>query len=123
MLTLIALVIALLFLSWPWNVVLVIVAAVVDIAETGTFVWWSRRSGAGSRRWRSVPRRLVGRTGIALGRLDPGAASPGGQVRIEGEIWNARSAVPIDPGAPVSVSAVDGLVARPSSRRRRRMSA
>ena len=43
MLTLIALVIALLFLSWPWNVILVIAAAIVDIAETGTFVWWSKR--------------------------------------------------------------------------------
>ena len=107
MLTLIALVIALLFLSWPWNVVLVIAAAVVDIAETGTFVWWSRR-----KRRRSPPAvgtgQLLGRTGVALARLTPGAA-PGGQVRIDGEIWNARSEVPIDPGAPVSVSAVDGL--------------
>ena len=53
---------------------------------------------------------IVGRTGIALGRLDPDAASPVGQVRVEGEIWSARSAEPIDPGAPVVVSAVDGLV-------------
>ena len=34
MLTIIALVIALLFLSSPWNVVIVIVAATIDIAET-----------------------------------------------------------------------------------------
>jgi membrane-bound serine protease (ClpP class) len=107
MLTLIALVIALLFLSWPWSVVLVIGAAIVDIAETGTFVWWSRR-----KRRRSPPvvgaGQLLGRTGVSLARLTPGAA-PGGQVRVEGEIWNARSEVPIDPGAPVSVSSVDGL--------------
>ena len=53
---------------------------------------------------------IVGRTGIALGRLDPDAASPEGQVRVEGEIWGARSAEPIEPGAAVVVSAVNGLV-------------
>ena len=117
MLTIIALVIALLFLSWPWNVVIVVVAAAIDIAETGGFFWWSRR------RRRLTPvavgaETIVGRTGIVLGRLDPGAASPAGQVRVEGEIWGARSAEPIDPGAVVIVTAVDGLVldVRPAPR-------
>lgn len=109
MLTMIALVIALLFLSSPWNVIVVVVAAAIDIAETGVFFWWSRR------RRRLTPvavgvETIVGRTGIALGRLDPDATSPVGQVRIEGEIWGARSLEPIDPGAPVVVGAVDGLV-------------
>ncbi len=117
MLTIIALVIALLFLSSPWNVVIVIVAATIDIAETGTFFWWSRR------RRRLTPvavgaETIVGRTGIALGRLDPGAASPAGQVRIEGEIWSARSAEPIEPGAPVVVRAVNGLVLEVEPNRR-----
>src|SRR5215208_5902774 len=109
MLTITALVIALVFLSWPWSAVIVVVAAAIDIAETGGFLWWSRR------RRRLTPvavgaETLVGRTGIALGRLDPDAASPMGQVRVEGEIWSARSAEPIDPGAPVMVSGLDGLV-------------
>jgi|SRR6478752_3084237 membrane-bound serine protease (ClpP class) len=103
MLTLIALVIALLFLSWPWSIILVIGAAAVDIAETGTFVWWSRR-----KRRRVTPAvgsgTLVGRTGVALDRI-----APVGQVRIEGEIWGARSEVAIDPGSPVRVKAVAGL--------------
>lgn len=109
MLTIIALVIALLFLSWPWNVIVVIVAGAIDIAETGVLFWWSRR------RRRLAPvvvgaEAIVGRAGVALGRLDPDAASPAGQVKVEGEIWRARSAEPIDPGAAVVVSAVDGLV-------------
>jgi membrane-bound serine protease (ClpP class) len=109
MLTIIALVIALLFLSWPWNIVLVIGAALVDIAETGGFVWWSRR------RRRLHPatvaaETIVGRTGVALARLDPQSPAAVGQVRIDGEIWNARSSEPIDPGATVLVAAVDGLV-------------
>ena len=107
MLTLIALVIALLFLSWPWNVALVIAAAVVDISETGVLVWWSRR-----KRRRTPPAvgaaTIVGRTGVALDRLAHDAP-PGGQVRVDGEIWSARSEDVINPGAAVIVNAVDGL--------------
>jgi membrane protein implicated in regulation of membrane protease activity len=114
MLTLVAVVVALLFLPAPWNVALVATAAIVDIAETGVLVWWSRR------RRRLGPAAvgtdaIVGRTGIALGRLDPGnlesgALDPVGQVRVDGEIWGARSAEPIDPGAAVTVISVDGFV-------------
>jgi len=99
MLTIIALVIALLFLA----------AAIVDIAEVGAFAWWSRR-----RRRRGPAavgaQTIVGRRGIALARLDPAGVGTVGQVRVEGEIWGARSRVPIDPGAAVVVNAVDGLV-------------
>jgi len=108
-LTIIALVIAVLFLSWPWNVVLVIAAAVVDIAETGVFVWWSRRR----RRLGSAAvgsEAIVGRSGIALGRLASGPPHPGSQVRVDGEIWAATATEPIDPGAAVTVTAVHGLV-------------
>jgi membrane protein implicated in regulation of membrane protease activity len=109
MLTIVALVIAVLFLSSPWNVVIVAAAAVVDIAETGGFVWWSRR------RRRAGPaavgtETMVGRPGIALGRLGPGTEPLAGQVRVDGEIWAATTREPIDPGAAVTVTAVDGLV-------------
>lgn len=109
MLTIFALIAALLFLSSPWNLVLVVTAALVDIAETGAFVWWSRR------RRRLGPaavglEAIVGRTGIALGRLDPFSLAPIGHVRVDGEIWSARSAEPIDPGVTVIVNSVDGLV-------------
>ena len=43
MLTLIALLLALLVLPSPWSAIVVVCAAVVDVIETGTFVWWSRR--------------------------------------------------------------------------------
>ncbi len=109
MLTLIALLIAVLFLSSPWNVVIVVAAAIVDVAETGILLWWSRRR----RRLGAAAvgiEALVGRSGTALGRLDPGNQAPCAQVRVEGEIWNARSREPIDPGAAVTVSGVDGLL-------------
>jgi len=118
-LTVVALILALFFLPAPWNVVVVVGAALVDTAETGAFVWWSHR------RRRLTPaavggEAIVGRTGVALARLDPGNPGPTGQVRVDGETWRARSSEPIDPGAAVTVRGVDGLTldvvpARPDS--------
>ena len=103
MITVVALIIAILFLPSPWSYVLVVGAAIVGLAETGAFVWWSRR-----RRRRTRPavgvEDLVGRVGVALGTLDAD-----GQVRVAGEIWEARSAEPIVRGDEVVVLAVDGL--------------
>jgi membrane-bound serine protease (ClpP class) len=106
-LTIIALILALLVLPSPWGAIVVVAAAIVDLIETGVFVWWSRR-----RRRRGPAavgvQSLVGRSGVALRRLDPGSASPG-QVRIDGEIWSARASAPVDPGGRVTVAAVEGL--------------
>jgi inner membrane protein len=108
MLTLIALLLALLFLPSPWGVIVVISAAVIDVIEAGIFVWWSRR-----RRRRTSPsvgaETIVGRSGVALAWIGPPAAGPAGQVRVDGEIWSARSSEPIDAGTNVTVLAVDGL--------------
>lgn len=109
MLTLIALVVALVFLSSPWSIVLVVAAAIVDIGETVALVWWSQRRPAGGRGAVGAEA-LVGRTAVTLGRLDSGGIGRSGQVRLDGEIWNARSTAPIDPGVPVTVCSVDGLV-------------
>jgi membrane protein implicated in regulation of membrane protease activity len=109
MLTLVALVVALLFLPSPWNVVLVLGAATVDIIETGVLVWWSRRRRRLSRSMVGAEA-IVGQTGIALGRLDPAAFETVGQVRVGAEIWSARSAEPIEPGAAITISSIDGLV-------------
>jgi membrane-bound serine protease (ClpP class) len=104
MLTLIALVLALFLVPSPWNWILVIVAAVIDVIETTGFVWWSRR-----RRRTTQPavgiEDLVGRTGVAASAL-----LPDGQVRVHGEIWAARSREPVDRGARIVVRSVDGLV-------------
>ena len=100
MLTIAALVVGYLFLPAPWNWLLVIGAATIDLAETIVMLWWSKRRrpavGAGA---------LVGRGGVALTRLDLR-----GKVRVQGEIWEAESSAPLDPGAAVVVHAVDGLV-------------
>ena len=48
---------------------------------------------------------LLGKTVPALARID--AAS--GRVFVEGEYWNAVSEVPIEPGHPVEIVAINGL--------------
>jgi membrane-bound serine protease (ClpP class) len=49
---------------------------------------------------------MIGLAAEALSALEPGRA---GQVRVQGEIWRATAAEAIPEGAPVRVTAVDGL--------------
>jgi membrane-bound serine protease (ClpP class) len=49
-------------------------------------------------------RGLIGEIGVAQTLL-----RPDGKVFVHGETWNARSAVPIDPGSSVRVTAVHDL--------------
>lgn len=99
MLTIIALILALLALPSPWGWLLVLVAAIVDVTEVAVFRWWSRR-----RRSTVGVDTLVGRHAVVVTAL-----APHGQVRVQGEIWQARSPVAVDPGEEVVVRAVRGL--------------
>jgi membrane-bound serine protease (ClpP class) len=51
---------------------------------------------------------MIGKRVPAQSRID----SAGGRVFIEGEIWNAVSDLPVEPGAAVEVTRVDGLTLR-----------
>jgi membrane protein implicated in regulation of membrane protease activity len=83
----------------PWGLVAIVVGGLIDIAETGLFLWWSRR-----RRASVGVESLVGRTGVASTAL-----SPEGQVRIAGELWKARCEGGCDPGTSVVVREIEGL--------------
>jgi membrane-bound serine protease (ClpP class) len=95
----IAILLALFVLPQPWGLVAIAIGATLDIAETGVFLWWSKRRQA------TVGiDALVGKTGVAVGEL-----WPEGQVKIGGEIWKARCAGGCDAGTRVVVRAVKGL--------------
>ncbi len=104
MITLFALVVALLFLSPPWSYAFVVGAAIVDVTESAAFLWWSRR-----RRRRTTAavgvESLVGRHGTAATPL-----APDGQVRVNGELWAALCSGRVNRGERVVVRAVEGLV-------------
>jgi membrane-bound serine protease (ClpP class) len=98
-LTLIAIALAVLVVPSPWGLVLVIAAAVVDVLETAVLARWShrRRSPVGLES-------LVGRRATAVGRV-----APTGQVRLDGELWDAVSDAPLESGGEAVVVSVDGL--------------
>jgi membrane protein implicated in regulation of membrane protease activity len=95
MLLLGAILLAIFVLPSPWGIVAVIVGGVFEIAESAAFIWWSKR-----RRAVTGAEALVGATGVVATAT---------QVRVAGELWNARSGGDLVPGTEVVVKDVDGL--------------
>ena len=103
MLLLGAILLAIFVLPSPWGIVAVISGGLLDIGESLALLKWSRR-----RRAATGAEALVGQRAIV--------SSPT-QVRVAGEIWQARSLGPLVEGEEVEVTGVDGLtldVSRPS---------
>jgi membrane-bound serine protease (ClpP class) len=88
---------AILWLPTPWNAIVVVAAAIVEGLEVWFWVWWTRRrepiTGAEA---------LVGAVALATTPLDPR-----GQVRVRGELWQARSDAPARSGDRVVIHAVE----------------
>jgi membrane-bound serine protease (ClpP class) len=95
----VALTVALLFVPTPWNVVVIVVAAVCEAAFWTLGIRYSRR-----RRAQVGVQTLVGRLGEAISAL-----APAGQVKVDGEIWEAHATGGVKAGDPVRVMRVDGL--------------
>jgi membrane protein implicated in regulation of membrane protease activity len=100
MLTIVAVILALTVLPSPWGVVAVLGAAAIDVVEVTFFARWSKR-----RRATVGVETLLGRTGVVVRAL-----APRGQVRLDGEIWEARATGDVAPGVEVVVTGRDGLV-------------
>jgi membrane-bound serine protease (ClpP class) len=95
MLLLGAILLAIFVLPSPWGIVAVVAGGLTDIAESLVLLKWSRR-----RRAATGVEVLIGMTAVV--------SSPT-QVRVAGEIWEARSDDPLVVGEEVEVAAVDGL--------------
>ena len=94
-----AVLLAIFVLDSPWGVVAIALSAVVELGETA---FWIRRS----RRKRA----RVGAEAMIGARAEVVAACrPSGQVRIVGELWQARCPGGADPGKHVRVVALEGL--------------
>ena len=99
MLTAIAILLALFVLPSPWGIVAVVVGFTLDLAETLFF--WGRWRG---RKARVGVETFLGRTAVVVSPL-----APAGQVKLDGELWRARSGGPVETGTRVIVTAVEGL--------------
>jgi len=95
----VAILLALFVLPQPWGLVAVAIGAILELVETGIFIWWSKRM-----RSRVGVDSMVGKRGVAVGEL-----GPEGQVRVSGEIWKARCLGGCDAGTPIVVRAIEGL--------------
>jgi membrane protein implicated in regulation of membrane protease activity len=95
MLLLGAILLAVLVLPSPWGFVAVIVGGLIDIAESLVFLKWSRR-----RKSSVGVETLVGQKATV---------STPTQVRVAGELWEARSDRVLVPGEEVVVRSVEGL--------------
>jgi membrane protein implicated in regulation of membrane protease activity len=97
LLLVLALIAAIFWVPSPWGVLLVVGAAVFELAEIWFWIWWGRRN-------KSVVGvdALVGAVAVASGRLDPD-----GHVRVSGELWQARSEAPAEAGERVVIEAVE----------------
>ena len=96
----VALLLAAFVLSPPWTWVAIGVGAVVEFGETWFWWWLSRRAKP------SVGvETLVGRRATVTT-----PCRPYGQVRVAGELWQARCDTGAEEGAAVRVAAVDGLL-------------
>jgi membrane protein implicated in regulation of membrane protease activity len=95
MLLLAGILLAVFIVPWPWGIVTVLVGGLLDVGESFAFIKWSRRRKAAV-----GAEALLGQTAVV--------ATPT-QVRVAGELWEARSDASLRVGEKVVVREVDGL--------------
>ena len=88
-----------LFLSSPWNVLIIVAGVLVEVAE----VTWGLRL---ARKWRP---RMGPETMIGMRAEVVTPCRPSGQVRVNGELWEATCATGLDVGETAIVKRMDGL--------------
>ena len=94
-----AILLAVFVLPSAWAVPVIVLGAIVEVAETFFWVWYSRRHRA-----RVGAETLIGETAEVVTRC-----APLGQVRLQGEIWRAQCEEGADPGEQVRVLGLEEL--------------
>lgn len=95
----VALVFALVFLGWPWNLLVILGGLAI---ETGELAWglslarrWKPKTGAEA---------MIGAKAVVVR-----ACRPLGDVRVQGELWAARCDEGANAGETVLIESIDGL--------------
>jgi membrane protein implicated in regulation of membrane protease activity len=99
LLLIVAIVLAVFVLDEPWTWVAVLAGATYELVETTLIVRWSKR-----RRTVVGAEALIGQHALVAAEC-----RPVGQVRLVGELWQARCDPGADVGDEVIVKALDGL--------------
>ena len=99
MLLILALILALVFLPAPWAVLVIAMAAVLELCLWFFGIRYSRR-----RRAQVGVQTMIGTVGEAITSL-----TPDGQVKVDGEIWKAHGSAEIRAGDAIRITGIDGL--------------
>jgi membrane protein implicated in regulation of membrane protease activity len=96
---LVAIVLALIFLPWPWNLLAILGGLAVETVE---LAWglslarrWKPKTGAEA---------MIGEAAKVVT-----ACRPLGEVRVQGELWEARCDEGADAGETVRIDSIEGL--------------
>jgi len=95
----IALVLALIFLPWPWNLLAILGGAAIEVGELA----WGLSL---ARRWRpkTGAEAMIGETAEVVA-----PCRPLGEVRVQGELWRARCEEGANVGDTVRIDRIEGL--------------
>ena len=95
----VAIVLALIFLPWPWNLVMILGGLTIEVGELA----WGLSL---ARRWRprTGAEAMIGEEAQVVT-----ACRPLGAVRVQGELWRARCDEGADVGETVRIENIDGL--------------
>lgn len=95
----VAIVLALIFLPWPWNLLVILGGLLV---ETGELAWGLRLA----RRWKpkTGAEAMIGREAEVVS-----PCRPVGAVRVAGELWQARCEAGAGVGETVQIESIEGL--------------
>ena len=99
MLLILVLIHALIFLPLPWALLLIALTAVLELSLWFFGIRYSRR-----RRAQVGVQTMIGTVGEAITAL-----TPDGQVKVDGEIWQAHGPPEIRAGDQVRITGVKGL--------------
>jgi membrane protein implicated in regulation of membrane protease activity len=95
----VAILLAIFVLEEPWTWIVVMTGATVELVEATALIRWSKRRTAvvGAEA-------LIGQRALVLAEC-----RPSGQVRLAGELWQARCGPGADVGDEVIVRELDGV--------------
>ncbi len=92
-------IVGLFVLPEPWGLILLPIAALIEVGELYLWIRFLRRY-----------RITTGAEGLIGERAEViQECAPMGRVKVRGEIWSARCERPAEPGETVTIAAVDGL--------------
>jgi membrane protein implicated in regulation of membrane protease activity len=94
-----AILLAVFFAPWPWNLLVVLAGLAIEMVE----LTWGLRL---ARRWRpqTGAEAMIGQTAEVVA-----PCRPNGQVRVQGELWEARCPEGAGIGDSVRIEAIEGL--------------